>query len=173
MQHIDYLSTADRSMRQIEKGAFLTVLAGDRTNVMTIGWASIGFIWGRPMMTVLVRKSRYTWSIIERAVDFTVSVPFCDMQKELEICGAQTGRKVNKLEKSGLEFIPAEKVKTPIINLPGIHYECRIVYKTALDPASLIESYKHLYPEKDFHTLYFGEIVYCYSSEKENKKRRG
>jgi flavin reductase (DIM6/NTAB) family NADH-FMN oxidoreductase RutF len=172
MHHVDFHSIVERAMKQIEKGAFLTVLAGDKTNIMTIGWASIGFIWGRPMMTVLVRKSRYTWSIMERAADFTVSVPFCDVRKALEICGTQSGRKLDKREKCGFEFFPAEKVKTPILNLQGIHYECKIVYKTPLDPALLIESYKHLYPEKDFHTLYFGEIVYCYSTENEKKMKR-
>jgi flavin reductase (DIM6/NTAB) family NADH-FMN oxidoreductase RutF len=172
MQHVDYLTTAERSMRQIEKGAFLSVQAGDKANVMTIGWASIGFIWGRPMMTVLVRKSRHTWSIMERATDFTVSVPFCDMRKQLEICGTQSGKKINKLEKCGMEFFPAEKVKTPIINLQGIHYECRIVCSSAIDPGLLVESYKHLYPENDYHTIYFGEIVYCYSTEDDKTKKK-
>ena len=172
MQHIDYLSTAERAMKQIEKGAFLTVAAGDKVNIMTIGWASIGFIWGRPMMTVLVRKSRYTWSIIENAADFTVSVPLVDAKKALEICGTQSGKRIDKRQVCGLEFFPAEKVKTPVIDIPGIHYECKIVYKKPLDPAYLIESYKHLYPEKDFHTIYFGEIVYSYSTEDEKKVKK-
>jgi flavin reductase (DIM6/NTAB) family NADH-FMN oxidoreductase RutF len=172
MQHVDYLASAERAMKQIEKGAFLTVQAGDKVNIMTIGWASIGFLWGAPMMTVLVRKSRYTWNIMERAVDFTVSVPMADARKALEICGTLSGRKIDKREKSGLEFFPAETVKTPIIDIPGIHFECRIVYKTPLDPLLLAESYKHLYPEKDFHTMYFGEIVYSYSTDDEKNRRK-
>jgi hypothetical protein len=31
-----------------------------------------------------------------------------------------------------------------------------------MDPANLDAEYMPLYPEKDFHTLYFGEIVDCY-----------
>lgn len=170
MQHVDYLAVAEKAMRQITEGAFLTVQAGDTLNVMTIGWASIGFMWGRPIMTILVRKTRYTFGIIERASEFTVSVPLVDMKKELEFCGTQSGRKTDKLKKCGLEIFPGEKVKTPILNIPGIHFECRIVYKSPLDPLYLIEGYKHLYPEKDFHTLYFGEIMYCYSSKNEKKQ---
>ena len=46
---------------------------------------------------------------------------------------------------------------------PGLHYECKIVYKSAMDPAYLNKDYDAaLYPEKDYHTLYFGEIVDCY-----------
>ena len=33
-----------------------------------------------------------------------------------------------------------------------------------MDPARLIDGYKHLYPDKDYHTIYFGEIVYCCST---------
>ena len=172
MQHVDYLVSAERAMKQVEKGAFLTVQAGDKVNIMTIGWASIGFLWGAPMMTVLVRKSRYTWTIMERAADFTVSVPLVDATKALEICGTLSGRKVNKREKARLDFFPAETVKTPIIDIPGIHYECKVVYKAPLDPAQLIDSYKHLYPEKDFHTIFFGEIVYCYTTEDEKKRKK-
>jgi flavin reductase (DIM6/NTAB) family NADH-FMN oxidoreductase RutF len=166
MKHVDYRSVTGKAMKQIEgTGAFLTVQAGDALNVMTIGWASIGFIWGRPIMTVLVRKTRHTFSIIERASEFTVSVPLVDMKKELEFCGTQSGAKVDKVKKCKLEIFPGEKVKSPIINVPGIHFECRIVYKTPLAPALLIDAYQHLYPKKDYHTLYFGEIVYCYSSK--------
>jgi flavin reductase (DIM6/NTAB) family NADH-FMN oxidoreductase RutF len=167
MKHVDYHAVAEKALRQIEEGAFLVAQAGDKLNIMTIGWASIGFIWGRPMLTVLVRKTRHTFGIMEHASEFTVSVPIVDMRKELDFCGTQSGRKVDKLKKCGLEIFPGEKVKTPILNIPGIHFECRIVYKTPLDPAHLIESYKHLYPDKDYHTLYFGEIVYCYSTEDE------
>jgi flavin reductase (DIM6/NTAB) family NADH-FMN oxidoreductase RutF len=169
MNHVDYHSIAGRAMKQIEDGAFLVVQAGDKLNVMTIGWASIGFIWGRPMMTVLVRKSRYTFGLMEKATEFTVGVPLVDMRKELAYCGSNSGRKVDKVKQCKLEIFPGEKVKTPILNIPGFHFECKIVYKSPIDPAALIESYKHLYPEKDHHTVYYGEIVYCYSTEDEKK----
>jgi flavin reductase (DIM6/NTAB) family NADH-FMN oxidoreductase RutF len=167
---MDYLAIAERAMKRIEAGAFLTVQAGDKLNVMTIGWASIGFIWGRPMFTVLVRKSRYTFGIIERAMEFTVSVPLIEMQKELAFCGSNSGRKVDKLKKCGIEIFPGVKVKTPILNIPGFHFECKIVYKSPMDPSALVESYNHLYPERDYHSIYFGEIVYCYSTEEGKKK---
>jgi hypothetical protein len=34
-----------------------------------------------------------------------------------------------------------------------------------MDPAHLAEEYKELYPQKDYHTLYFGEIQDCYQIE--------
>ncbi len=46
-----------------------------RPNVMTIGWLEIGIVWGRPIITVLVRPSRYTFSLLEKNPFFVVSVP--------------------------------------------------------------------------------------------------
>jgi flavin reductase (DIM6/NTAB) family NADH-FMN oxidoreductase RutF len=164
MHHVDYMALADKIMEQIRKGAFLTVQAEDKLNVMTIGWASLGFMWGRPMLTIMVRKSRYTFSLIENASEFTVSVPMVDMSKELDFCGTKSGKKHEKLQECGMEIFPSEKIHTPILNLPGIHFECKIVYKSALEPDHLVEAYKHLYPNKDYHSLYYGEIMYCYST---------
>ena len=164
MHHVDYMAIADKAMEQIRKGAFLTVQAGDEVNIMTIGWASLGFLWGRPMMTIMVRKSRYSYDIIEKSSEFTVSVPVTDMSKELAYCGSKSGKNHDKLKECNLEFFPGQEVNTPILNIPGIHFECKIVYKSDLNSANLIDSYKHLYPNKDYHTLYYGEIVYCYST---------
>ena len=46
-----YLENADEIMAKITKGAFLTVKAGDEVNTMTIGWATIGFIWQRQVFS--------------------------------------------------------------------------------------------------------------------------
>jgi flavin reductase (DIM6/NTAB) family NADH-FMN oxidoreductase RutF len=167
MQHVDYLTVAEESLKQIKKGAFLTVQSNDTVNSMTIGWASIGFLWGRPVITVMVRKSRYTYELIEQSDEFTVSVPKTDMAEALKICGTKSGRDTDKLKACALELFPGEKVKTPILKIPGIHFECGIVFKSPTDPQQLVDSYKHLYPDKDYHTFYFGEIRYCYSTTDE------
>jgi len=36
-----------------------------KPNAMTIGWGTIGIIWGKPIFAVLVRPSRYTYGLIE------------------------------------------------------------------------------------------------------------
>jgi len=167
MQHVDYLSVAEEALKQIKKGALLTVQAHDTVNIMTIGWASIGFLWGRPVMTVMVRKSRYTYELIEQSDEFTVSVPKTNMAEAIEICGTKSGRDTDKLKACALELFPGEKVKTPILKIPGVHFECSIVYKSSTDPQLLVDAYKHLYPDKDYHTFYFGEIRYCYSTTDE------
>jgi flavin reductase (DIM6/NTAB) family NADH-FMN oxidoreductase RutF len=166
MQNIDCMSAMHDLMTQLRgNGAFLTTVAGDDSNTMTIGWALLGFIWGKPILTVAVRDTRHTYGIIERAKDFTVSVPQSGMEKQLEFCGTRSGRDCRKAEECGLVLMPGGSVRSPIVMLKGMQFECKIVYKSAMDPKNLADEYKSLYPDKDYHTLYYGEIVECYSTE--------
>ncbi|PKN51771.1 MAG: flavin reductase [Deltaproteobacteria bacterium HGW-Deltaproteobacteria-13] len=165
MKDLNYMNIADDVIRKIKKGAFLTVKAGNALNTMTIGWATFGFIWQKPIIMVAVRPTRYTFSIIEKAADFTVTVPAGDMSKEIAICGSESGQDVDKFQKCNLEIISGQKVVSPIINTPGFHYECKIVFKSVMNGAYLDKNYDaSLYPQKDYHTLYFGEILACYET---------
>ena len=165
MKSVHYMEVAEKAMMHIQKGVFLTVRSGDLINTMTIGWATFGYIWRKPIMMVAVRSSRHTFGIIEKAHDFTVSIPWVDMSKEIAFCGTKSGRDFDKFKTCNLTTVESQKVVSPIIKMPGLHYECKIVYKTAMDPAYLIETYEELYPERDYHTLYFGEIMDCYETE--------
>jgi flavin reductase (DIM6/NTAB) family NADH-FMN oxidoreductase RutF len=162
MKNVNYLAVAEAAMKKIKTGAFLTVKAGERLNTMTIGWATIGFCWQKPIFMIMVRNSRHTFSIIEDAADFTVSVPALDMKNAILYCGTQSGRDVDKFQELGMEAKTAQQTTSPIMDVPGLHFECRIVHKSAMDPQFLDESYHSFYPEKDYHTLYFGEILECY-----------
>lgn len=165
MKELNYMGVADEAMRGIKRGAFLTVKAGDALNTMTIGWAAIGLVWQKPIMMVAVRDSRHTFGIIEKAADYTVTIPSGNMSREIAFCGTKSGRDVNKFQECHLKTAGGQKVASPVIDVPGIHYECKIVLKTPMDPALLDKDYdKALYPQKDYHTLYFGEIVACYET---------
>ena len=165
MEKIDYMAVAEKAMARIRNGAFLTVKAGEALNTMTIGWAAIGFVWRKPILMVAVRDSRHTFGIIEKAADFTVSVPLTDMRDQLMFCGTKSGRDVDKYKACNLELQDAQQVLSPIIKTKGLHFECKIVYKSAMDPANLINDYEDIYPERDYHTLYFGEILECIEIE--------
>jgi flavin reductase (DIM6/NTAB) family NADH-FMN oxidoreductase RutF len=162
MNRVDYMAVAKKVMTQIKEGAFLTVKADTRLNTMTIGWATVGIVWQKPIVMVAVRNSRHTFGIMENAADFTVSVPKDDMRDELMFCGTQSGRTYDKFKECGLKPGAGQKTLSPIIQIPGIHFECKIVYKSAMDPAFLDADYQRLYPKHDFHTLYFGELMECY-----------
>ncbi|HDR14408.1 MAG TPA: flavin reductase family protein [Desulfobacteraceae bacterium] len=165
MKDMDYTTVAERVITGIKKGAFLTVRAGGDLNTMTIGWATIGYIWRKPVMMVAVRASRHTFGIIERADDFTVSVPSTDMSDAISFCGTRSGRDCDKFKECSLTAAPARHVDSPVVETPGIHLECRIFYKTPMSAAFLNEECRSsIYSDNDFHTLYFGEIKACYET---------
>jgi flavin reductase (DIM6/NTAB) family NADH-FMN oxidoreductase RutF len=166
MIDVDYMTVAEDTIKKIKGGAFLTVKSGDMLNTMTIGWATFGVVWSKPIMMVAVRSSRHTFGIIEAAKDFTVTVPAADMHKEIAFCGSKSGRNVDKFKMCSLETTDSRQVASPVIKTAGRHYECIIIYKSAMDPAHLEKDYdSSLYPKKDYHTLYFGEIRACYETD--------
>ena len=167
MKNVNYLSVTEEVMQQIKsKGAFLVTKSNDgEKNVMTIGWAAIGYMWRKSIMTVMVRKTRFTHYIIEKSSSFTVNIPEENLEEALNFCGSESGRDVNKFSECKLPVVPAQKVDTPIINIPGFHYECKIVYKSEMNPYFLCKEYKEdVYADNDYHTFYFGEIVACYET---------
>ena len=113
MQEIPFDQYAPQVLQQLPKGAFLTVSHGGRDNTMTIGWGSLGVIWGKPVFSVLVRPSRYTYGLLEASGEFTVSVPLTDMAKALGVCGSKSGRDLDKFAAAGLQKLPGIKPKQP------------------------------------------------------------
>jgi len=88
------------------------------------------------------------------------------MHKETAYCGSKSGRNVDKFKMCNLETADSRQVASPIIKTRGRHYECNIIFKSAMDPTHLDKGYdSSLYPKKDYHTLYFGEILACYETD--------
>jgi flavin reductase (DIM6/NTAB) family NADH-FMN oxidoreductase RutF len=166
-QQIPYNYQADKAIETLSKAAFLTTAAGGRVNSMTIGWGSIGVIWRRPVFTVLVRHSRYTYQLIEKSGEFTVSIPAGkDLQQALTLCGTKSGRDIDKIAAAGLTLKPGQKIATPVIAGGGLTYECKIIYKHSMTAEDLDDGVqKQCYADNDYHTIYFGEIVASYNEE--------
>lgn len=164
---IRYNENLEAVLKQLSKGAFLTVSDGTFTNTMTIGWANIGIIWNKPIMMVMVRKSRHTYGIIKNAKDFTVSLPIdVDLKKALVYCGSYSGRDVDKIQTSKLSTKKSNSVISPIISQCDMHYECKIVHSQQLTSQNLEDNIKErFYINEDYHVLYFGEIVDSYRTK--------
>ena len=144
----------------------VTVGADGKPNVMTIGWATIGSIWSRPVFIVLVRPSRYSYSRLEEVSEFTVNVPPPELAGAVSHCGTVSGRDHNKFQEMGLTPIPGRAVRPPIIKECVVHYECRTLHRNDLVPDALTEAVRdEFYAKGDFHRVYIGEIVAAYAEE--------
>jgi len=155
-----YNKDAQNTLDILARGAFLTTQAEGKLNTMTIGWGSIGHIWQKPVFMVMVRPSRFTYDLIEQSGEFTVSIPHEDMQMQLGFCGVKSGRKTDKFAALNLATFASQKIATPAIKIKGLHYECKVLYKTTMLPAQLDAAVNEkAYPEADYHVMYFGEIL--------------
>ena len=135
-----------------------------RVNVMTIGWATFGIVWNRPVCMVMVRPTRYTFSLIEESGAFTVNVPTLGMDDVLDFCGHNSGRDVDKIRALGLAFSPAKTINSISLDDCSLTYECRVVGKYDISPDMLAEGvllnhYTGGTREANYHRLYLGEIL--------------
>ncbi len=168
MKEVKFNEYAKDVVEQIGKGAFLNTKYHDKKNTMTIGWGNMGIIWGKPVFTVAVRYSRHTYELIDKAGEFSISVPLSgNLKKELGFCGSKSGRDFDKFKECGFTEVKGQKTNTPLIGECDIHYECKVVYKQAMEPALIDKSIDDkFYTNNDFHVLYYGEIVGCYETSK-------
>ena len=141
-------------------GDGILLLAGDPPNPMTIGWGTVGHIWNKPIMTVMVRPVRHTFSLMESARDFSVCILPDQYTRELNLCGTKSGREINKLEACNFHIERCSGIDSFFISESTIHYECRIIHKNFIDPSTLDPLIdKKYYPVKDYHMVYYGEIM--------------
>jgi flavin reductase (DIM6/NTAB) family NADH-FMN oxidoreductase RutF len=144
-----------------EEGLLLATSGADgKPNVMTIGWGTMGVVWSRPVMIVMVRHSRHTYSRMEQVSDFTVNVLPRELAAAAGLCGSVSGREHDKFQEAHLTPIPSREVRSPIIQECVVHYECRTVHRVDMAPDALVQSiHEQFYKNGDFHRIYFGEIV--------------
>jgi flavin reductase (DIM6/NTAB) family NADH-FMN oxidoreductase RutF len=161
---VDYADCQEEILRAFKESRVLLVSQAKQgsPNAMAIGWGQVGIVWRKPVFTVLVRPSRYTYKLIEEAGEFTVNIVPPQLKDLVQYCGTVSGRNHNKFREKGMTAIPASKIKTPIIRECILHYECKIIYKNNLISSELEASIvTGFYPNGDFHRLYFGEILAC------------
>ena len=167
MQRISYLEAmAETAGRLANGGVFLNV-GGEQPNTMTIGWGWMGPCWRKNVFVVLVRPQRHTHDLLKQAGEFTISVPTrAPLREQLAFAGTKSGRDVDKFSGHGLTAVPAQRVNAPIIAECGLHFECRTLMVQEMTGETLAqEVLQYAYPERDFHTMFFGEIVDCYRTD--------
>ncbi|NLN69499.1 MAG: flavin reductase family protein [Chloroflexi bacterium] len=129
-------------------------------NSMTIGWGAIGTMWSLPFAFVAVRHSRYTYQFMEKYDTFTVAFFPEQYHDALQILGTRSGRDGDKIAASGLNPETSTQILAPSFVEAELVLECRKMYANDLNPANFIyESIEERYPDKDYHCIYYGDIV--------------
>ena len=137
--------------------------AGDKekSNAMTIGWGSIGTLWGRTALTVYVAEKRYTKEFLDKTEYFTVMAFDVENSKVLNYMGTKSGRDEDKAQSLGLHTAYTSN-GTPYYTEAAMVIECKIMYAAPFEP----QYFKSDAPKKMYanfpagiHSLYIGEVV--------------
>ena len=123
-------------------------------------------MWGKPFVQVVVRPSRYTFEFMEKYNTFTLCAFPEKYRDDLNLLGTKSGRDGDKISETNLEIIPSKNVLSPSFAQAELIIECNKIYWQDFDPQNFVSQKidKH-YPLKDYHRIYFGEILEILSSE--------
>jgi flavin reductase (DIM6/NTAB) family NADH-FMN oxidoreductase RutF len=143
----------------------ITAGTADSCNTMTASWGGLGILWGEPAATVYIRPQRYTKEFVDREGYFTLSFFGPEYKKELALCGAKSGREVDKVKECGFTVACGEG-GAPYFEQARLVLVCKKMYAQEMDaeamPADVKEKW---YPNRDYHTMYLGHIVEAYTKD--------
>jgi flavin reductase (DIM6/NTAB) family NADH-FMN oxidoreductase RutF len=134
---------------------------------MTVGWGSLGIMWGLPYVQVVVRPVRYTYQFMEKFGTFTVCAFSEAYAPALDLLGNKSGRDGDKISESGLTPIASSLVTAPGYAQAALILECRKIYWDDLEKTHFLDPrLEKKYPAKDYHRIYYGEIVAIQGEDK-------
>jgi flavin reductase (DIM6/NTAB) family NADH-FMN oxidoreductase RutF len=122
-------------------------------NVMPAAWSSYVSM-NPPIFSICITKDRYTYELIEKSGEFSISVPHMGILREVLFFGRVSGRDVDKFKKVDLTLSKGRKIFTPIINECLGNYECKVIKDQ----------------EVGDHHVIFGEIIDHYVKKKALKE---
>ncbi len=145
----------------------LLVAGSARPNPMTVSWGGLGTLWNRPVVTVYVRPSRFTFALLDAEPAFTVNVLPDRFRAALDLCGSVSGRDRDKWRATGLEKLQSATVPVPRVAEADLSLECRVLATFDLDPTRFLEPSIHdLYPRRDHHRAFVGEVLAGWAADR-------
>ncbi len=133
-----------------------------RVNMMTASWGGIGNFWNKSVAVCVIRRERFTHPMVDATDTFSLTFFGEDYREQLNICGKQSGRDIDKVEACGFHVL--REGDTPYFEEADLVLICRKVAKQPLLGDAFIDRdlVSQHYAEGNFHDMFFGEIVKAY-----------
>ncbi len=120
-----------------------------RPNIITVGWtATINS--DPPMISISVRKERYSYPILMETGEFCVNLTTKDLAWATDFCGVKSGRDTVKFDAAHLTPFPSTVIRAPGIEESPVNIECVVV--------------KH--EDLGSHTIFLGKVVAVHADDK-------
>ena len=125
----EYVSLTPSTM--LNPTPVVLVSCGEKGNpanrdLVTLAWA--GTVNSEPpMVSVSVRKERYSHGLISGSGEFVVNLVDEALAKATDFCGVRSGRDLDKASALGLKLIPAEGMETaPRVDGAPVSLSCKV-----------------------------------------------
>lgn len=140
---------------------WMLVTAGNKqkANTMTAAWGGMGVMWGKNVVYIVIRQSRFTKEFIDREGTFSLSFLGEKNRNMLKYLGSVSGRTEDKIKEAGVELNYEKEI--PFVDQANLALICKVMSATVLKPEEFLaeEIDQTWYQDKDYHTLYIAEVT--------------
>jgi flavin reductase (DIM6/NTAB) family NADH-FMN oxidoreductase RutF len=139
---------------------WMLITAGtpEKFNTMTASWGGLGVLWERKVAFCFIRPTRFTYEFVEESENFTLSFFEEQHRKAMAFIGSHSGRDTDKIKETGLT--PVKEGGFVYFNEARLVLACRKLYFQDISPDRFLDpTINDMYPQKDYHRMYVGEIV--------------
>ncbi len=163
MNTLKEISVSSLSFNPFDKigKEWMLITSGDETkaNTMTASWGGLGVLWGKNVVYIVVRETRYTKEFIDKNDTFSLTFLSEEYRSALNYLGKVSGRDEDKITKTGLHLDYAEG--TPFLAEGSLVLTCKKLSATPITPEQFLDNTieEKWYKDGNFHTLYIGEIT--------------
>ena len=115
----------------------------ENRNMITLAWAGT-INSDPPMVSVSIRKERYSHGLIDTSGEFVVNLADESMARAVDLCGVKSGRDTDKAKETGLNYMQADGMETaPAVQGAPVSLCCKVRRKLELGS----------------HDMFLGEVV--------------
>lgn len=102
-----------------------------KDNIFTVAWTGT-VCTNPPMVSISVRKERYSFPMILETGEFVINLPTSDLAEAVDYCGVRSGRDVDKFAAMKLTKEACDLVKAPMIAQSPVSIECKVSHRMEL-----------------------------------------
>ncbi|MFA5930117.1 MAG: flavin reductase family protein [Candidatus Micrarchaeia archaeon] len=124
------------------QAVLVTAASSEKANVTAVEWITpIGE--KPPLVALSLHNTSLTLELLSTSMEFVVAIPSEKLRDAVLLCGATSGKFIDKFSEANLTQVKAKRVSAPLIMEAAANIECRVLnYTSAGD-----------------HTLVVGEVV--------------
>ena len=132
----------------------------DKENIITLGWMTFGYLWNEVVVSILVRPTRYSYSLLQKYPEFTLNILSDKYKKAIDFCGSKSGSFCDKFSETNLTKLKSKEISVSSIAESDLVLECKLVQTNKLDRGTLSDLYRaKFYTDGNYHDIFTGVIL--------------